>query len=70
MLSFHTLEVIPFDTELAYRTGLLRSATRSAGLSLGDRACLALAMQRQLPAVTADREWQSLSLGVTIQVIR
>ncbi len=69
-LSLHALEVIPFDTELAYRAGMLRPLTRQAGLSLGDRACLALALQRQLPAVTADTSWQRLSLGVTVQLIR
>lgn len=69
-LSLHAVDVIPFDTELAYQAGLLRSSTRQAGLSFGDRACLALSMQLHLPAVTADRAWERLSLGLTIQVIR
>ena len=64
------LDVVPFDSELAYSAGLLRPATRRWGLSLGDRACLALARQRGLPAMTADRTWAELSLGVPIQVIR
>jgi ribonuclease VapC len=42
------LEVIDFDTELAYQTGLLRPLTKHAGLSLGDRACLALAQHLRL----------------------
>ena len=42
-LSIQTLDVVPFDTELAYQAGFLRSSTRQGGLSLGDRACLALA---------------------------
>ena len=64
------IEVIDFDTELAYQTGFLRPLTRQVGLSLGDRACLALAQQLALPALTADRAWLNLSLGTTIQVIR
>ena len=70
-LSALNLEVIAFDSELAYTAVFLRPLTSAAGLSLGDRACLALAMQRQLPAVTADSSWQRLSLGgVTVQLIR
>jgi PIN domain nuclease of toxin-antitoxin system len=64
------LEVVGFDDDLAYRTGLLRPATRHAGLSLGDRACLALAERLNLPALTTDRRWGSLSLGIRIEVIR
>jgi len=68
------LEVVPFDEELAYRTGLLRTATRSAGLSLGDRACLALAERLGLPALTADRSWAMLQLdarlGIQVEVVR
>lgn len=48
----------------------LRPLTRASGLSLADRACVALARRLQLPVVTADREWSELDLGVTIQLIR
>ena len=64
------LDVVAFDLSQAYAAGLLRSATRDLGLSLGDRACLALASLRQLPALTADRAWASLDVGVAIRVIR
>jgi ribonuclease VapC len=64
------MEVVPFDEELAYRAGLLRSATRSAGLSLGDRACLALAERLGMPALTADRAWGSLQVNIQVDVIR
>lgn len=64
------LEVIDFDTELAYQAGLLRPLTKHAGLSLGDRACLALAQHLRLPALTTDRVWDTLSLGIPVQVIR
>ena len=64
------IEVVPFDEELAYRAGLLRSATRSAGLSLGDRACLALAERLGVPALTTDRVWGTLQLGIQIEIVR
>lgn len=63
------IEVVPFDTEQARLTGELRPLTRSAGLSLGDRACLALARQRGMPAITADAAWASLP-GFDVIVIR
>ena|SRR5713226_3519835 len=64
------MEIVVFDTILAYQAGFLRSLTKRAGLSLGDRACLALAQYLNLPALTTDRVWGSLSLGIAIQVIR
>jgi ribonuclease VapC len=64
------LEIVDFDEDLAYRTGMLRPVTRAAGLSLGDRACLALAGRLGLPALTTDRPWASLAVGVTIELIR
>jgi len=65
-------ECVAFDAELAYFAGLLVPATRRLGLSLGDRACLALARRNGAPALTADRSWQSLSaaIGVEIDVLR
>jgi len=64
------LEVIPFSEEQAYNAGLLRTATQNIGVPLGDRACLNLAKMQELTALTADRAWASLSIGVTIKVIR
>lgn len=63
-------EVIAFDAELARLAGRLVSSTRSAGLSLGDRACLALGIALKAPVYTADRAWKSLKVGVAIHVIR
>jgi ribonuclease VapC len=63
-------EIVPFDEELARQTGVLRSATRKLGLSLGDRACLALAQRENLPAFTADKTWAKLNLGIDIKVVR
>ncbi len=64
------LEVIDFDEDLAYRAGMLRPLTKLLGLSLGDRSCLALAASLGLPVLTADHDWQTLSVGVVIQAIR
>ncbi len=61
------VEVVAFGEDDAYTTGMLRPATRSRGLSLGDRACLGLALAAGLPAVTADRTWQQLELGIEIR---
>lgn len=64
------LEIVNFDFEQAYQVGLLRLLTRHAGLSLGDRACLALAQQLALPALTTDRAWEGLAIDITVQMIR
>lgn len=66
------LEVIGLDAEAALQTAWLRPMTRTAGLSLGDRACLALARARQVPVLTADRPWLALAevLALDIRCIR
>ena len=64
------LEVVPFDEALAFSAGTLRTVTRSEGLSLGDRACLALALSRSLPAHTTDRAWRDIHIDVEVEVIR
>jgi PIN domain nuclease of toxin-antitoxin system len=64
------LEIVPFDEEQSYQAGLLRTSTQDRGISLGDRACLSLAKMLGAVALTADRAWQGLSIGVTIKVIR
>lgn len=62
----------PADYTLAQAqiAGTLRAATRQAGLSLGDRACLALALTLRLPVYTADRAWRDLPLDVDVRLIR
>jgi PIN domain nuclease of toxin-antitoxin system len=64
------LRVISFDEQAARSGARLRPLTRQAGLSLGDRACLALANRLGSPVVTADRIWASLDVGVEIVLIR
>ncbi len=64
------LEIVPFNAPMAERAAAFRASTRHLGLSLGDRACLALAAELDLTAVTADRLWSDLSVGIAIQTIR
>ncbi|HZA66686.1 MAG TPA: type II toxin-antitoxin system VapC family toxin [Geminicoccaceae bacterium] len=61
---------IDFDRELAIGAAALLLPTTPWGLSLGDRACLALSRLRDLPGVTADRAWAKLDLGIRIEVVR
>lgn len=62
----------PFDDHHAYAVGLLLPVTMSAGLSFGDRACLALARQLGAKAMTADRSWSRVAsaAGVEVELIR
>jgi PIN domain nuclease of toxin-antitoxin system len=70
VLALLGLEVVSFDNEQAYLAGLLVSHGRKYGLSLGDRACLALARSVTATAVTADRAWVALDVGINIKTIR
>jgi len=66
------LEVAPMTEAQARRSAEMRPATRAAGLSLGDRACLALAAELGATALTADRGWAGIAeaVSVVVQVIR
>ena len=69
-LSLLGLELVAFDEEQSFLAGLLVAHTHTFGLSLGDRACLALAQVSHAPALTADQAWKELDIGVKIQLIR
>ncbi|MEA3054269.1 MAG: hypothetical protein QOG72_3172 [Sphingomonadales bacterium] len=64
------LDTIPFDREQADRAAELRASTRPFGLSLGDRACIALAERMGARVMTADRQWAKAPLPVEIELIR
>jgi len=60
-----TIEVMPFTEADAWTVGGLRLATRDTGLSLGDRACLALARRIDASVVTTNKSWLDLDATVT-----
>lgn len=64
------LTVIDFDRAQALSAGEMRRDTQRLGLSLGDRSCLALAKSRDLTALTTDKAWLDLDLGVTTECVR
>jgi ribonuclease VapC len=65
-----TLKVLPLLPEDGPAIACLRPLTKALGLSLGDRACLALGLRLGLPVLTTDREWQKLTLSVEVRVVR
>lgn len=64
------MTIVPFDQVDADQTARLWHQTRVVGLSLGDRACLALAMRLGAPVYTADRSWATVDLPVEVRTIR
>lgn len=64
------LDVVPLDRAQGEIAGALRANTRQAGLSLGDRACLALASSGNAVAITTDRSWAKLKVGAKVELVR
>ena len=64
------VDVHAFTLKQASVTGVLRTPSRHAGLSLGDRACLALAIELDVPAYTVDRNWTRVDVGCPIYCLR
>lgn len=64
------VEVVLFDEPQAFEAGRLRSVTERFGLSLGDRACIALASARGAPVLTSDRKWTQVDLDVEVVAFR
>ena len=64
------LKIIDFDLEMALLSGQLRYETKSIGLSLGDRACIALGLVHNTEIYTADKVWSTLDSDNYIQLIR
>ncbi|MDA9163679.1 type II toxin-antitoxin system VapC family toxin [Rickettsiaceae bacterium] len=63
-------EIIPFDENHAYVSADLITKTKSIGLSLGDRACIALGIETNYPIYTADKVWSKIDFGCQINLIR
>jgi PIN domain nuclease of toxin-antitoxin system len=71
MLDELRLDIRVHDVEAAYAAAGLHAQTREFGRGLGDRSCLALAMQLGVPALTADREWKKVKVkGLKVEQIR
>ncbi|BAU44921.1 hypothetical protein O77CONTIG1_04767 [Leptolyngbya sp. O-77] len=66
----NTLEVLSTTEKDALLIAQLRPQTKSLGLSLGDRACLALGMRLEIPVLTADTAWNNLTLNISIRMVR
>lgn len=66
------LDVVPLDRAQSEATGMLRDATRQAGLSLGGQACLALAKTSGRTALTTNRAWagSAQSIGIEVELVR
>ena len=64
------IDIRRFDENAAWRASGLRGATKSRGLSIGDRACLGLALDEGLPVLTMDRAWSALDVGVEVRALR
>jgi ribonuclease VapC len=64
------IPVVPFDAEQARIAASLWKQTRAIGMSLGDRACLALARKTSLPAFSTEGDWLKCDLGVKVIKIR
>ncbi|KTR02993.1 twitching motility protein PilT [Aureimonas ureilytica] len=64
--------VLPVGQEVAEEAARLRSLSKEAGLSLGDRFCLALARSLGVPALTTDRAWKDIAkpAGVKVELVR
>ncbi|WP_334656993.1 type II toxin-antitoxin system VapC family toxin [Sphingomonas panaciterrae] len=69
MLDPLPMTIVPVDKALAQLAGRLRAVTAAAGLSLGDRICLALARRDGLPAWTSDLEWKRVADAAQVKVV-
>jgi ribonuclease VapC len=70
LLTSLAIDIVGFDRTQAETVGRLRSQTRRFGLSLGDRACIALATMKGWPVLTADKAWAELDLAVEVLLLR
>ncbi len=63
-------EIVDFDFEQSIAAASFKVKTKELGLSLGDRACLALGQKLELPVYTADKIWSKLNLPIKVVLIR
>jgi PIN domain nuclease of toxin-antitoxin system len=65
-----TIKIVPFSARQAVLAANMTPVTRPFGLSMADRACLALAMEHNIAALSADTMWNTVPLAVDIILIR
>jgi ribonuclease VapC len=66
-----SIDIVPFNQEHALKAAELIQPTKNYGLSLGDRSCLGLAIERRLPVLTADVAWLEIpKLGIEVIPVR
>ncbi|MGB3386938.1 MAG: type II toxin-antitoxin system VapC family toxin [Pseudaminobacter sp.] len=70
LLAAQQVRIVAFDQKLAVAAAMLRPATKHAGLSFADRACIATAVAESATVVTADRVWSTLDLPCKVELIR
>jgi ribonuclease VapC len=70
LLQLTGIGIESFEQEDAELTASLRQLTRAFGLSLSDRACLALSLRLQCPVLTADHLWSKFEFGIEVVQIR
>ena len=70
VISRFPFQIIPLSQEIAQLAGSLLQHTKKYGISLGDRACLALAISRNLPVLTVDKVWKQLELPIEVKLLR
>ncbi|MCF6219639.1 MAG: type II toxin-antitoxin system VapC family toxin [Robiginitomaculum sp.] len=64
------MNIISFDAPTSILAGQIRHTTKSLGLSLGDRSCIALGIIKKRKVLTADRAWAKIDMGIQIELIR
>jgi ribonuclease VapC len=69
-LELFNFDVVDFTKAQAVASSNLRATTRKSGLSLGDRACLALAMERDAVAMTTDQQWAKVDVPAKVELLR
>jgi ribonuclease VapC len=65
-----SLDIVPFDLELAETTAKLYPQGKPYGLSMADRACLALGIQRKYKVLTAEKGMGLVSVPIKVKLIR
>ena len=70
LIDMRQVNAIPFGRTQARMAGSLRTTTRKLGLSLGDRACLALAAAEGATALTCERVWTKFEAPCKVEALR